>query len=72
MLVPAAPVMLVLAIAVRLSSPGPILFRQLRTGQHGRSFEPPSARRADGPGAQVHDARGDTPANDLISTDKRR
>jgi lipopolysaccharide/colanic/teichoic acid biosynthesis glycosyltransferase len=39
MLVPAAPVMLVLAIAVRLSSPGPILFRQLRTGQHGRPFE---------------------------------
>jgi lipopolysaccharide/colanic/teichoic acid biosynthesis glycosyltransferase len=31
--------MLVLAIAVRLSSAGPILFRQLRTGQHGRPFE---------------------------------
>jgi exopolysaccharide biosynthesis polyprenyl glycosylphosphotransferase len=39
MLVLAAPVMLVLAIAVRLSSAGPILFRQLRTGQHGRPFE---------------------------------
>jgi exopolysaccharide biosynthesis polyprenyl glycosylphosphotransferase len=39
MLVLAAPVMLVLAMAVRLSSAGPILYRQLRTGQHGRPFE---------------------------------
>jgi exopolysaccharide biosynthesis polyprenyl glycosylphosphotransferase len=38
-LVPAAPVLLALAVGVRLSSPGPILFRQVRIGQHGRPFE---------------------------------
>lgn len=39
LLVLAAPVMAVLAIAVRLSGPGPILFRQTRIGQHGTPFE---------------------------------
>lgn len=32
------PVLLVLALAVRLSSPGPILFRQVRAGRYGRPF----------------------------------
>lgn len=32
------PVMLLVALAVRLESPGPVLFTQLRTGQHGRRF----------------------------------
>jgi lipopolysaccharide/colanic/teichoic acid biosynthesis glycosyltransferase len=32
------PIMLAVALAVRLESPGPILFRQERTGQRGRSF----------------------------------
>lgn len=32
------PVMLAVAVAVRLDSPGPILFRQERTGQRGRPF----------------------------------
>jgi exopolysaccharide biosynthesis polyprenyl glycosylphosphotransferase len=35
----AAPVLAILAIAVRLSGPGPILFRQIRVGQHGDPFE---------------------------------
>jgi len=35
----AAPILVVTAIAVRLSSPGPILFRQMRVGQDGRLFE---------------------------------
>lgn len=34
----AAPVMLLIAIAVRLESPGPILFRQTRLGFNGRTF----------------------------------
>ena len=34
----ALPVMLVAAIAVRLDSPGPVLFRQVRTGADGKPF----------------------------------
>jgi sugar transferase (PEP-CTERM system associated) len=37
-LVLAAPLMLLTAIAVRLDSRGPILYRQERVGQHGRTF----------------------------------
>lgn len=33
-----APLLLVIAVAVRFSSPGPILFRQRRVGQRGQSF----------------------------------
>jgi exopolysaccharide biosynthesis polyprenyl glycosylphosphotransferase len=38
-LVLTAPVMAAAALAVRLSSPGPVLFRQRRVGQRGRHFE---------------------------------
>jgi exopolysaccharide biosynthesis polyprenyl glycosylphosphotransferase len=34
-----SPVLLALAIAVKLNSPGPVLFRQLRVGRDGREFE---------------------------------
>jgi exopolysaccharide biosynthesis polyprenyl glycosylphosphotransferase len=34
-----APLMAAIALAVRLSSPGPILFRQLRVGRDGREFD---------------------------------
>jgi sugar transferase (PEP-CTERM system associated) len=37
-LVVAAPVMLVVAVAVRLTSRGPVLYHQARVGQHGRVF----------------------------------
>jgi exopolysaccharide biosynthesis polyprenyl glycosylphosphotransferase len=38
-LVAFAPVMVLAALAVRLTSPGPILFKQLRVGRDGKSFE---------------------------------
>jgi lipopolysaccharide/colanic/teichoic acid biosynthesis glycosyltransferase len=34
-----APVLLVIAVAVRLTSPGPILFRQIRLGKMGKPFK---------------------------------
>jgi exopolysaccharide biosynthesis polyprenyl glycosylphosphotransferase len=37
-LVVTAPLMLIIALAVRLSSPGPVLFRQVRCGLNGRRF----------------------------------
>ena len=39
LLVLAAPLMLAVAVAVKLSSPGPVLFRQMRYGFNNRSFE---------------------------------
>ena len=39
LLVALAPLMLTLAALVKLSSPGPVLFRQQRTGRDGRLFE---------------------------------
>ena len=38
MLVLLAPVLAIIALAVRLSSPGPVLFRQRRVGRDGRTF----------------------------------
>jgi len=33
------PLLLAAAVAIRLESPGPVLFRQMRVGQYGRPFE---------------------------------
>ena len=33
------PVLLIIALAVKLTSPGPVFFRQLRSGLNGRTFE---------------------------------
>ncbi|HET8604810.1 MAG TPA: sugar transferase [Marmoricola sp.] len=33
------PLLLLIALAVRVSSPGPVVFRQRRVGRHGRTFE---------------------------------
>jgi lipopolysaccharide/colanic/teichoic acid biosynthesis glycosyltransferase len=38
LLVMAAPLMLLIAAAVRLSGPGPAVFRQRRVGRHGQEF----------------------------------
>lgn len=38
MLLVAAPVMLLVSIAIKLSSPGPVFFRQYRAGRNGRKF----------------------------------
>lgn len=37
-LVAALPVMAVIAIAIKITSPGPVLYRQRRVGRHGRPF----------------------------------
>ena len=50
MLVLLAPVMLLVALAVRLTSPGPILFRQIRTGLNLRASRDRRADRADAAG----------------------
>jgi len=34
-----APVLAAVALAVRLDSPGPVLFRQVRVGRYGRAFQ---------------------------------
>ena len=39
LLIAAAPAMAVIAIAIRLDSPGPALFRQVRIGRDGKPFE---------------------------------
>lgn len=38
-LVLAAPLRVLLSLLIRLESPGPVIFRQTRVGQHGRQFE---------------------------------
>jgi exopolysaccharide biosynthesis polyprenyl glycosylphosphotransferase len=39
LLILSGPVQALIALAVRISSPGPILYRQRRVGQHGHEFE---------------------------------
>jgi lipopolysaccharide/colanic/teichoic acid biosynthesis glycosyltransferase len=33
------PIFMVIAVAIKLTSPGPVLFKQKRLGQHGRHFQ---------------------------------
>src|SRR5690606_14102683 len=33
-----SPIFLIVAVLVRFTSPGPVIFRQIRTGQHGKPF----------------------------------
>ncbi len=39
MLLAAAPLMLLIAVAIKLDTRGPVFFRQLRVGRHGRRFQ---------------------------------
>ncbi len=39
MLLAAAPLMVLIAVAIKLDSRGPLFFRQLRVGRHGRRFQ---------------------------------
>jgi len=39
MLVATTPLMVLIAIAIKLDSPGPVFFRQQRVGRHGRRFQ---------------------------------
>ena len=38
LLVPASPLLLLIAAAIKLTSPGPVLYRGVRSGLHGRPF----------------------------------
>lgn len=57
LLIPAAPVCLIVALAIKLDSSGPVLFRQTRVGLYGQPFEmlkfrtmiPDRRQRSEGP-----------------------
>jgi putative colanic acid biosynthesis UDP-glucose lipid carrier transferase len=63
-LIPMLPLLLVLALLVKLSSPGPVLFKQKRKGVDGRQFSIFKFRtmklHTDKPGQLVQAARNDT------------
>jgi lipopolysaccharide/colanic/teichoic acid biosynthesis glycosyltransferase len=62
-LVPATPLLVLAAVAIRLESRGPLLYRQRRVGLHGRPFELWKLRtmvpRAETMGAGVYVLEGD-------------
>ncbi|HTJ88968.1 MAG TPA: exopolysaccharide biosynthesis polyprenyl glycosylphosphotransferase [Acidocella sp.] len=59
LLIPLAPLLLLIALAIRLDSPGPVFFLQKRTGQFGRSFNIYKFR-------SLHVARADRAAEALV------
>lgn len=62
-LVALSPVMLATAVAIRLESPGPVIFRQRRLGLHGKEFDIYKFRSmvqdAEHTGSGVYSAKGD-------------
>ena len=60
LLIPLTPLFLLVALAIRLDSPGPVFFLQKRTGQFGRSFDIYKFR-------SLHVARADRAAEALVS-----
>ena len=67
-----APLMLAIAIAVKVSSPGPVIYRQRRVGLGGREFDLFKFRsmRTNGRRAAFHPADGAAPGG-LEGTDRR-
>ncbi len=65
LLVPLIPLFIVVAICVKLDSPGPVFFRQIRSGQFGRPFQIFKFR-------SLHVAQADTTAETLVTTGDRR
>jgi exopolysaccharide biosynthesis polyprenyl glycosylphosphotransferase len=61
-----APVMLVMAFLIKHESPGPVVFRQVRTGRHGRPFVIYKLR------SMNLDAEKDTGARWAVPSDPRR
>lgn len=73
-LLPSALVILVVAIIIRLTSPGPAIFRQLRVGRHEATFTCLKLRtmRRDAPNAPSHEvgASAVTPIGQLLRRTK--
>lgn len=65
LLVLVSPLLGLIALAVKLDSPGPVIFRQPRTGQHGRVFEILKFR-------TMHAAAADPGGRRLTARDDRR
>lgn len=72
-LIALSPVMLVVAIVIKVTSPGPVIFRQQRIGQHGKVFEIYKFRSmcvdAENQGSGVYSGKGDarvTPIGKII------
>ena len=63
-LVVLAPLLAVTALAIRLESPGPAVFRQVRVGRHGEPFRMHKLRTM----APIHDGRTVSPAHDARVT----
>ncbi|MCR0980781.1 exopolysaccharide biosynthesis polyprenyl glycosylphosphotransferase [Roseomonas populi] len=65
LLVPLSAFMLAVALVIRIDSPGPVFFRQVRTGQYGRPFAILKFR-------SLHVAQADSGAEKLVTRGDRR
>jgi lipopolysaccharide/colanic/teichoic acid biosynthesis glycosyltransferase len=72
-LIAVAPLLLAITLAVKLGSPGPVLFRQRRIGRDGREFEMLKFRsmRVGGPDLSVDDLRPGVAPGGVEGEDRR-